>query len=194
MTQKLELRVRDLNTGDTSSQAFAGEAEAIAWLTARPRFVDVLGVSTVGIPHDLDLRLRAALRPLDADEKALDDKLKAAHEGAARARHEEEARRAAAAADAHRSAQKNADPNRQMEVHWSYDHGFDISDPTDTRPISEEVKEAVLAWIRERDEWVANRGQIVGDAKVVVWPADLPKGEERVKRGTFIPVTAPAKS
>jgi hypothetical protein len=41
---------------------------------------------------------------------------------------------------------------------------------------------------------VKDRGQVVGDAKVMVWPGPIPAsdGGERVKRGTFIPVTAAA--
>ncbi len=43
----------------------------------------------------------------------------------------------------------------------------------------------------ERQEWVKSRGQIVGEATVTVWPAEMPEGTtERVQSGTFVPVTA----
>lgn len=64
-----------------------------------------------------------------------------------------------------------------------------------TRRPTEDELAAVLAWVRERDEWVEGRGQIVGDAKVTLWPGVVPAADkgERVKRGTFTPVTAPLK-
>jgi hypothetical protein len=82
-----------------------------------------------------------------------------------------------------------------MDVHWRYDTGMKLQDPADPREITAEARDAVMAWIRERDEWVANRGQVVGDAKVTVWPGPIPASDngERVKRGSFIPVTAPKK-
>jgi hypothetical protein len=96
---------------------------------------------------------------------------------------------------AHREKLKNADPNRPMELRYRYDSGIAPVDPEDTRPISDELREAVLAWVNERTEWVAERGQIVGEAKLMVWPGTLPKpGASRVQGGSFIPLTAPAKS
>lgn len=189
----IDLRVRDLNTGASTLQSFAGEGAACAWLTARPRFVEVLGVANVGIDREVDARLRAALRPLDADERALAQKLDGEHAAMLHDRQVADQKRVDAAEQAHRDSLRTADPGRPMEVHFTYNGTLCPSDPSDTRPISEEVKTAVMAWVHERDEWVASRNQVVGDAKVVVWPGAVPKGEERVKRGTFIPVTAPKK-
>lgn len=191
----IDLRVRDLHTGVSSLKSFPSEEAASAWLTERPQFIEVLGVATQGISAEVNSRLRTALRPLDPEERALEQRLEAAIDAVTREREEEQAKQAAAAAEAHRAAMKAADPNRLMEVHWTYDKGMSLTDPADPREITEEAKEAVMAWIRERDEWVESRGQVVGDAKVTVWPGPLPaaaKGE-RVKGGTFIPVTAPAK-
>jgi hypothetical protein len=67
------------------------------------------------------------------------------------------------------------------------------TDPVDERPITDEAKDAVMAWVAERMEWVAGRGQTVGEAKVTVYPAALPAGKERVVTGSFVPVTAPKK-
>ena len=58
---------------------------------------------------------------------------------------------------------------------------------------TEEAKAAVRAWVEERMEWVASRGQTIGEAKVTVYPGPVPAKKERVVQGTFIPVTAPAK-
>jgi hypothetical protein len=192
---KIELRVRDLKSGDGSLKAFDDEAAACAWLAARPRFVDVVGTATLDLPREIEARLRAALRPLDAEEKAADRALQAAVEAVTRVRNEEAAKRDQLAAEALRAAAAKADPNRPMEVHFRYDQELTLTDPNDTRAITAEAREAVMAWVRERDEWVAGRGQVVGDAKVTVWPGPLPAsaGGERAQGGSFIPVAAPEK-
>ncbi len=191
----LDLRVRDLHTGVTSVKSLASEEQATAWLEARPRFVEVLGVATPGLDPEVNARLRAAMRPLDDEERALMKKLDDAIDAVAREREEDKRKKEQEAAEAHKKAMLTADPNRLMEVHWNYDTGFSLTDSADPRPITDDVKAAVLAWVRERDEWVEGRGQIVGDAKVTLWPAIIPPTEkgERIKRGSFIPVTAPAK-
>ena len=188
---KLELRVRDLKTGDGSVVGFDDEAKAIAWLKARPPFTEVLGVATLELPSDVNARLKAALRPLDAEEKAAEIKLEADTQAAVAKRNEEAAKRDQATADAHRAALATADPNRPMEVHFRYDKELELTDRADPRLITPEARDAVMAWVRERDEWVKDRGQVVGDAKVLVYPGPLPaKVTERVKGGTFAPVTA----
>jgi hypothetical protein len=193
--RSIDLQVRDLHTGVSSLKSFPSEAEAASWLAERPRFIEVLGVATPGVPAEVNGRLREALRPLDDEEKALEQRLEAVIQAVVREREEEQQKQAAAAAEAHRAAMRTADPNRPMEVHWTYDKGMSLVDPADPREITAEAREAVMAWIRERDEWVESRGQMVGDAKVTVWPGPLPAAarDERVKGGTFLPVTAPAK-
>ena len=189
---KLDLRVRDLNSGVSSLVSFDSEEAATAWLVARPKFIEVLGVATLGLDNDANNRLKASLRPLDPEEKALERRLEAAIDAVTREREEEKMRREREASEAHRAALRGADPNRIMEVHWTFNTEMTLVDPADERKIPDEAREAVVAWVRERDEWVKDRNQVVGDAKVMVWPGPVPKGEERVKRGTFIPVTAAA--
>jgi len=191
---KLDLRVRDLNTGVSSLVAFDSEEAATAWLVARPKFTEVLGVGTQALDNETNNRLKASLRPLDPEEKVLEQRLDAAIQAVTREREEEKNRREREASEAHRVALRGADPNRIMEVHWTFNSPMTLVDLADERPISDEVREAVVAWVRERDEWVKDRGQVVGDAKVMVWPGPIPAsdGGERVKRGTFIPVTAAA--
>src|SRR4051812_4591408 len=65
----LELKVRNLQTGELGSVSFATEAEAVTWLRARPPFVDVLGAMS-GVDDEMSLRLRASRRPYDDEEKA----------------------------------------------------------------------------------------------------------------------------
>src|SRR4051794_16648756 len=117
---KIDLRVGDLNTAEASIMVFETEEAAIAWLTARPRFTEVLGVASGGIDHEVDMRLPPALRPLDADEKALEQKWGAEPSAKVRAGKEAERKRPRAAEKAHRAAMKTADPNRVMEVHWTF--------------------------------------------------------------------------
>jgi len=194
MTKAIELRVRDLRTGETSIVGFDSEETAASWLAARPRFTDVLGAASLDLPQELVGRLRGLLRPLDEEEKKLEQALDAEASAAARKRNEEQQKKEAAERDAHKAAMKTADPNRPMEVHWMFNRDMEIADPADERKITDEAREAVLAWVAERNEWVRDRNQVVGDAKVTVWPGPIPKGGERVKGGTFIPITAPPKS
>lgn len=190
---KLDLRVRDLNSGVSSLVSFDSEEAATKWLGARPKFTEVLGVATLGLDNDANNRLKAAMRALDPEEKLLERRLEAAIGAVTREREEEKMRLEREAAEAHRVALRGADPNRIMEVHWVFNNpAMSLVDAADERPIPQEAQKAVIAWVRERDEWVKDRNQVVGDAKVMVWPGPVPKGEERVKRGTFIPVTAAA--
>ena len=191
----IDLRVRDLQTGDRSVVSHPSEEAALAWLRDRPRFHEVQGVAMMDLAPDIDARLRAAVRPLDDEEKARVAALAAEQAEAERARAEEAARRDQAAAAAQRAALASAPPDRPMEIRYRYDRDLEPADPNDPRPITPEAREAVLAWVTERQGWLDARGQIVGEARVTVYPGPLPAAArgERVKTGNFVPVTAPAK-
>lgn len=191
---KITLKLEDLKKGDTSNREFDDEEATLAFLRERPRFTDVLGVVFEGLTPEQNARLKAAMRPLDDEERAANDALGQSRQRAAEAVRAEQRKREEAALAAHREAMKTADPNRAMEIRYIYGKGLSIVDQADPRSISDEARDAVLAWVAERDEWVADRGQIVAEAKVTVWPGNLPKPtSDRVQGGTFIPVTAPAK-
>jgi len=189
---KITLKLQDLKTGATSFHEAEDEDAAIAYLKDRPRFTDVLGVVFEGLTREQNARLRAAMRPLDDEEKIAEAAIaaadrKAKEEAAALRRLEEEAARAA-----HRSAMKNADPDRPMELRYQYDTGLSPIDPADTRELSEEARAAIEAWLAERNDWVKDRNQVVADARLQVWPGKLPRpGMDRVQ-GTFVPCAAPA--
>jgi len=186
------LRVRDLRTGIFDDTELPSLEAAREWLIARPRFEQVLGVPTEGIPNEVNQELKKICRPLDAEEQAASDKLDEAEKVKRAKKIQEQEQERAKERAAQAVELKNADPKRQMKVRWTYDGG--IENAADDRDVPEVVKEAVLAWVRERDEWVEGRGQIVGDATVMAWPFDIPKGEERISYGgTFIPVTKPAE-
>jgi hypothetical protein len=191
---KITLKLQDLTKGESSFQEFDDEAATVAFLRARPPMVDIVGVVFEGLTPEQNTRLKTAKRPLDADEIAAEARLAEASEKVAEAAAAMRAKEVDAARVAHREALKTADPNRPMEVRYLYNAGLSLVDAEDPRPISDEAREAVLAWVAERNEWVDGRGQIVGEAKVTVWPGVIAKkGADRVQGGTFIPVTAPPK-
>lgn len=191
---KVMLRLRDLQTGDGFTKEFLDVDSATTWLAARPRFSECLGVVFEGITREENDRMRAAMRPLDDEERASMQRLDAADAAEKAKRAEERRKEAEASEKAQREAAKGADPNRPMEVEYRFDREELLkTDKYDERPITQEAVEAVMAWVRERMEWVADRGQTVGQAKVTVYPGDVPKGKDRASHGTFIPVTAPPK-
>jgi hypothetical protein len=192
---KITLKLQNLAKGETTFKEFDDEEGVLAYLRARPPMMDVLGVVFEGLTAEQNARLKAAKRPLDADEQAAEQRLVAAAERAAEAARALRDKETAAARAAHREALKNADPNRPMEVRYLYNAPLALVDVEDQRPITDEARAAVLAWVAERTEWVDSRGQIVGEAKVTVWPGPIPKaGADRVQGGSFIPVTAPPKA
>ncbi len=191
---KITLKLQDLQSGQTSFHELPDEETALAYLKDRPRFTDVLGVVFEGLSREQNSRLKAAVKPLDDEERAAEARLKAA---AMKASEEAEALRMMeeeAAQAAHRAALKTADPNRVMDVRYRFDSGIALIDPNDLRVIPPEALAAIEAWITERNEWVESRGQVVGEAKMQVWPGPLPRaGMDRIQGGSFIPVAAPPK-
>jgi hypothetical protein len=188
----IQLRIRNLQTHENSVVAFEAEPEAALWLKQRPRFVEVLGVAgQTAIPMDLQERLRAVLRPLDDDERLAVRALELEIEKKDLERQTEARKREIEAAQKHAEAMRTADPDRLMEIHWRFDKDMSLTDPVDPRAVTDAAREAVLAWIAERNEWVAGRGQCVGECTLKVWPGKMPAGaEERVKEGRFTPVSA----
>jgi hypothetical protein len=185
---KVMLRVRDLKTGIFDDQEFPSLEAARAWLVDRPRFEQVLGVPTEGIPVEVNQELKKICRPLDEEEKAAAESWEEAERNKRALKLAEQERERAKERAADEAEMAKADPKRLMKVRWTYDHGF--ANGGDDREVPDVVKEAVLAWVAERNEWVEGRGQMVGDATVMAWPADVPAGEERIAYGgTFIPVT-----
>lgn len=190
----IDLRLRNLETTELLIASFESEVDAALWLRERPRMMEVLGVIAQSSDPALHQALRRALRPLDDDEAEVVQRLDEESERAYVQRQEDEARRAEEERLAHIEEMRTADPARPMQVRWSLTDGFSPVDPVDPREINADVQSAILAWVRERDTWVADRGQVVGEATLTVWPLTVPPGEDRVQRGgRFSPVPAPAK-
>ncbi len=178
-----QIKVRNLETEETLIATLDKYEDAVTWLSERPRFIEIVTVISDVSPKQMH-ELKEAMRPYDADEQA---KISArAHEmvdAVRKLREQEEARQNLEEARA-REAAKNADPNRPIKVQWSLDGGCKNSDPFDDRSISAVVEKAVLAWVQERNGWVADRGQMVAEAELEVYPNDPPPGEtDRVVRG-----------
>ena len=191
---KLVLKLRDLQSGQGDVKELASVEQAIGWLEARPAMVEVLGVIFEGLPREDNERMKKAMRPLDDAEKAALEALEEAEADERERR--EEARRAEGEANARaaREAAKKADPNRPMELRYRFDKTeLEKTDPLDERAVTEEAKVAVMAYVEERMEWVKDRGQTVGEAKVMVYPGPVPAKAERVVGGSFVPVTAGPK-
>jgi hypothetical protein len=192
---KVTLRLRGLEDGEGKTTEQGSIEEAIAWLEKRPRFVEVLGVVFEGISREDNDRMKAAMRPLDEDEREkvrlLDEKAADAREKAAEARRRE----TEAAATKLREDAKTASPNRPMEVRYRFDEAeLAKTDQYDDRAITDAAKEAVKGWVEERQEWVKGRGQTIGEAKVTLYPNEVPAKKDRIIQGTFIPIAAAAKS
>lgn len=189
----IDLRLRNLESTELLIASFEDEDDAVLWLRERPRMMEVLGVIARSSDPALHSALRLAVRPLDDDEAEIVRRLDDEAEQAYAQRREDEARRAERERLEHLEEMRTADPARPMQVRWSLADGFTPMDPADPREINADVQQAILEWVRERDSWVADRGQVVGEAVLTVWPLALPPGEARVHRGgRFSPVPAPA--
>lgn len=188
----IKLRIRHLKTRETGVAEFPTEPEALLWLMKRPPMVDVIGVAGQTPPSlEVQERLRARIRPLDADEQIAEREWALEAERAELERLKEARRTDDELHARHAEEMRAADPDRLMEIFWRFDTGMTLTDPQDPRPIPDAAREAVLAWIAERCEWVAGRGQTVGECTVKVWPGTLPpKAESRVTEGRFTPVSA----
>jgi hypothetical protein len=177
------LNLRDLRSGQRMLAEFETLDGCVNWLRERPQFVDVLGPTDETISPEVDRMLRSALRPFDGEEKALVEAQQREHARELEAMAAREAKKHAAAHAAHEKRISGLGPNDEMRVHWERGGNVVNAELLDARPVPAGVVEAVGAWVAERDTWVGPRGQRVRAASLVVWPGDVPEGEERVQPG-----------
>jgi hypothetical protein len=172
-----QIKVRNLETDETLIATLDKYEDALVWLSERPHLMEVLTVISDVSPKQMR-ELKEAMRPYDEEEqKAIQSRAKELVDAVRKVRENEEARAAAEEARAKMDA-KNADPNRPMKVRWSIDGGCVVNDAFDDRGITAAASAAVLAWVKERNGWVAERGQIVAEAELEVYPNDVPSGDE----------------
>lgn len=183
-----DLRLRNLESGEYLIASFEREEDVAEWLIHRPAMMEVLGLKTASHDPAVHDRLRPLVRPPSAEERArllvLD-----AQDTLARAQQvEAESRREREEAAAHIEAMRTADPNRIMQVRWTKAEGYTLVDRFDPRPVNDDVRAAIAAWVTERNEWVHPRGLEVVEATVEAWPGPLKPGQERILGGGhFVP-------
>lgn len=189
---KVMLRLRDLTSGTAKYEELESLEKAEAWLRARPKGVEVEGVVFDGLTREQNDSLKAAMRPLDDEEKAAQKSLDEAAQKAREERAREQAASLAAEEKADLLRAATMSPSAQMVVRYHFLEGVTIGDRNDKREVTEAAREAALAWVAERNEWVEDRGQCVGEATIHLFPAEIPKGKSRIVSGTFVPVSKPS--
>ena len=182
---EFEVKVRNLKTGETMIASMADAEQCIAWLGERPPFIEILTVLSDVSPAD-QRRLKEAMRPYDDEEIALKKKYDQELAEALQKRYAEEL--ALIESDKKGEVPADADPHRPLAVKYEVDEGLRVVD--DDRELTDAAREACLAWVAERNEWVKGKGQIVGEAHLEVWPAEVPDGDESkrvLEGGRFFP-------
>lgn len=171
-----EVKVRNLETGETLIASMPDVDACVRWLEHRPENLEILTVLSTMSGLDR-ARLEAAMRPYDRGELALKRKYDEARAAAAAAAYAE----GLAQMQAEPVEDPNADPNRPMSVRYEIDEG--LSAAGDSRPINQAMRDAIQAWVDERNGWISSRRQMVGEAHLEVWPNEVPEGETRVREG-----------
>jgi hypothetical protein len=178
---KIELLIRRLDTEEVLEAEFASEDECEAWLVERPDQMEVVKMLSK-VDAELEARLRQAMRPLDLAEVMRRDQINAAKIAEARAARQQ----AEAAAGAEPAETEDEDPQRAMVVRWSTDKGLYLADEADKREIPERVRDAMQAWIDERNTWVRDRGQYVSAAIATVEIIEDYDGDRVHPGGRFV--------
>jgi hypothetical protein len=179
----ITLNLRNLESGERMLAEFATLDDCLDWLENRPQFIDVLGTVDDSLTVEGETLLKSALRPYDAEEKALMEEFARIRRVEMQRAREAEVAEYDAEKATFRVAIEGRGPNDAMEVRWQRGGTLVHTEPLDERPIPEVVQQAVEAWVKERDGWVHRRGQFVSEAVMTVWPADVPAGEDRVQSG-----------
>ncbi|HJL17719.1 MAG TPA: hypothetical protein RMH99_18790 [Sandaracinaceae bacterium LLY-WYZ-13_1] len=183
---QFEVKVRNLKTGETLIASMEDCEQCIAWLSERPQNLEILGVLSDTSPAE-QRRLKEAMRPYDAEELELKRKYDAEQQAAMNEAYQKELEKL----ENDQSASEpdpNADPDRPLSVKYEVDEGLTVVD--DDRELTPAAEKAVRAWIEERNGWIADKGQLVGEAHLEVWPNEVPSGDESSRvlaGGRFFP-------
>ena len=183
---EFEVKVRNLETGEMLVASMPDCDTCIEWLRERPQNIEIVSVLSDVSPAE-SRRLKEAMRPYDDGELAL----KEAYDRKAHAAAMEQYGKELEIIEGLQKDSKDdsdLDPDRPLSVRYEVDGGLTVVD--DTRKITEAAKKACLAWIEERNAWVKDKGQLVGEAHLEVWPNDVPEGDESkrvLEGGRFFP-------
>lgn len=185
-----DVKVRNLETGETMVASMPDCETCIAWLTERPPFIEIISVLSDTSPAE-QRRLKEAMRPYNSAERSLKQKYDDELAAGLQAAYQDELARIESDQSAADEEDANADPNRPIAIKYDSDEGLRAVE--DKREISDLARNAVLAWVRERNTWIDSKGQIIGEAHLEVWPGEMPADEtERVREGgRFFPRLKP---
>lgn len=187
-----EVKVRNLKTGEMMVASMPDAATCVEWLKERPPFIEIVSVLSDCSPADSQ-RMKEAMRPYDSVERELKAKYDAEAAAAAKAAYAKELEALEADQSASKDELAEMDPNRPIAVKYEVDEGLVVVD--DDRELTEVARAACLAWVEERNSWVASKGQLVGEAHLRVWPNEIPDGDESkrvLEGGRFFPRLADA--
>ncbi len=181
-----EVKVRNLETGEMLVASMPDAKTCIEWLKERPKNLEIVSVLSDVSPAD-SRRMKEAMRPYDKDELALREEYERKQTAAQMEQYGKEL-------ELIEGLQKEAkdesglDPKRPLSVRYDADTGLTVVE--DSRPITEKARKACMAWIDERNAWIAAKGQLVGEAHLEVWPDEIPGGDEServLEGGRFFP-------
>lgn len=187
---QIDLKVRRLETGETLVATLDSFEDAVMWLGERPENVEVLGVLSKELSEAQHRALRAALRPYTALEKQMIQEAEQKVSDAIASQIRKEAEYSQRKMKEHTEAMLKADPNRPLPLRWHFKEGLSVADAYDPREITDEARRAVDAWLKERTSWIQDRGQIIIEATLSVYPGKVPSGMEDdrvVPGGQFVP-------
>ncbi len=187
------LRIKRLETQESLIAEFESFEDAMTWVAERPDMVEVLGVvDPKALGENAFYKLRDATRPLDPAELAMRDKAREALRAQMREADERESAPTGLAGRMRWAPPEpapdplslpEAEPGEVMVIRWQ--KGAPMANIADSRPIPPEVRQAVDAWIAERNQWLHPKRTHVGRAELRVRPGELPESEqdERVEMG-----------
>lgn len=182
MPAGFQIKVRNLETDETLIATLDSYEDALKFLADRPHLMEVITVLSDVSPKMMT-EMKEAMRPYDEEEKAKLASRASLLVDALKKQREDEEKRAEAEAQRARDEAKSLDPKRPLKVRWTIDEGFANNDPFDHRSVGAQAQARVTAWVKERNGWVADRGQIVAECEVEVYPEEIPEGEDAVVRG-----------
>ena len=187
------LRIKRIDTQESLIAEFESLDDVMMWVAERPDMIEVLGVvDPKALGETAFYKLRDATRPLDAAELAKRDEAREALRAQIREADERESaptglagrmRLAPPEPAPDPSSLPEAEPGEVMVIRWQ--KGAPIANIADRRPIPPEVRQAVDAWVTERNKWLHPKRTHVARAELRVRPGELAEGEEaeRIETG-----------
>lgn len=180
------LRIKRIDTQESMIAEFESLEDAKTWVAERPDMVEVLGVVDPKATGEAVFReIRDATRPLDAAEVAGRHE---ARETALAQMREADKRESAPTGLSGRmqpaapepapdpSSLPEGESGAVMVIRWQ--KRAPMANVADRRPIPAEVREAVDAWIIERNTWLHPKRTHVGRADLRVQPGEMSEAEE----------------